>query len=57
MLRLLGTSMGVMGDDMDHGLDPGIHAAASGEGFDGAGGDRMLVRLATDGPGRRGSSC
>jgi mannose-6-phosphate isomerase-like protein (cupin superfamily) len=35
---------------MDHGLVPGIHAAGSGDGFAGAGGDRMLVRVATDGP-------
>jgi hypothetical protein len=35
---------------LDHGLVPGIHAAGSGEGFAGAGGDRLLVRLAADGP-------
>ena len=35
---------------MDHGLTPGIHPAGSGETFPGAGGDRVLVRLATAGP-------
>jgi hypothetical protein len=35
---------------MDHGLLPAIHPSGNGETFDGAGGDRLLVRLATAGP-------
>jgi mannose-6-phosphate isomerase-like protein (cupin superfamily) len=35
---------------MEHGLVPAIHPSGSGETFDGAGSDRLLVRLATTGP-------
>jgi mannose-6-phosphate isomerase-like protein (cupin superfamily) len=35
---------------MEHGLVAAIHPAGSGEAIGGAGGDRLLVRLATDGP-------
>jgi hypothetical protein len=35
---------------MEHGLVPAIYASGSGETFDGAGGDSMLIRLATAGP-------
>jgi hypothetical protein len=35
---------------MEHGLIPAIHPSGSGETFAGAGGDRLVVRLATAGP-------
>ena len=35
---------------MEHGLVAGIHPAESGERLPGAGGDRLLARLATAGP-------
>ena len=35
---------------MEHGLVAGIHPAGSGERLPGAGGDRLLARLATAGP-------
>jgi hypothetical protein len=35
---------------MEHGLDPAIYSSGSGETFHGAGGDSLLVRLATAGP-------
>ncbi|HEV3014245.1 MAG TPA: hypothetical protein VG499_13285 [Actinomycetota bacterium] len=35
---------------MEHGLVAGIHPAESGERLPGAGGDRLLARLATVGP-------
>jgi mannose-6-phosphate isomerase-like protein (cupin superfamily) len=35
---------------MEHGLDPAIHPPGSGDAFGGAGGDHILVRLASAGP-------